>query len=197
MQAVDNLKPPRARLWQPRVLGAGLGLALFVYYVNRIGLKDVTEGVTKIGLAFPIILALSGLRFAVRTLAWMRCIEGKTQLRFKYAYPATLVGDALGNLTPLSLLVSEPAKAMFVRTRASLVQTLPALAIENLFYTLSVILVIAGGFMALLLRFQTTFTWWLPGVSLLATLLLLVCAVHWIIWNHLRLGRCTVTVFPI
>ena len=191
MQTVNNLKPPRARLWQPRVLGGGLGLAIFVYYVTRIGLKDVTEGVAKIGLAFPIILALSGLRFAVRTLAWMRCIEGETQLRFKYAYPATLVGDALGNLTPLSLLVSEPAKAMFVRTRASLAHTLPALAIENIFYTLSVILVIASGFMALLLRFQTTVAWWLPGASLLATFLLLVCAVHWVIWNHLRLGSGT------
>ena len=82
MQTVNNLKPPRTRLWQPRVLGGGLGLSIFVYYVTRIGLKDVTEGVAKIGLAFPIILALSGLRFAVRTLAWMRCIEGETQLRF-------------------------------------------------------------------------------------------------------------------
>ena len=191
MQQVNKLGPPRARLSRPGLLGAGLGLALFVYYVNRVGVQDIADGVRKVGLAFLIVLALSGLRFAARTLAWMCCVEGEPRLRFKDAYPATLVGDALGNLTPLSLFVSEPAKAMFVRNRASLAHTLPALAIENLFYTLSVILVITGGLVALFLRFQTAAAWWLASAALLAMLLVLVCTVHWVIWNRVRIGSGT------
>ena len=191
MQQLDSLGPPRARLSRSGLLGAGLGLALFVYYVNRVGVQDIADGVRKVGLAFLMVLALSGLRFAARTLAWMRCVEGEPRLRFRDAYQATLVGDALGNLTPLSLFVSEPAKAMFLRSRASLAHTLPALAIENLFYTLSVILVVTGGLVALFLRFQTAAAWWLASAGLLALLLVLVCTVHWVIWNHLRIGSGT------
>ena len=51
-----------------------------------------------------------------------------------------------------SPLVSEPAKAAFVRDRVPLGVAFTALAIENLFYTLSVAAVIAAGIIALLLR---------------------------------------------
>ena len=63
-----------------------------------------------------------------------------------------MCGDALGNATPLGPLVSEPAKVAFVRDRVPLGVAFTALAIENLFYTLSVAAVIAAGTIALLLR---------------------------------------------
>ena len=191
MEQSNSAGSLRTRLSPAWTLGAGLGLALFVYFVNRTGVADIADGVRKVGSAFLVVLALSGFRFAARTLAWMRCVEGKPRLRFRDAYQATLVGDALGNLTPLSLLVSEPAKAMFVRNRAPLAHTLPALAIENLFYTLSVALVIACGLVALFLRFQTAATWWLASAGLLATLFVLVCTAHWVIWNHARIASGT------
>ena len=191
MEQSNSAGSPRSRLSPTGTLGAGLGLALFVYFVNRAGVADIADGVRKVGSAFLVVLALSGFRFAARTLAWMCCVEGKPRLRFRDAYQATLVGDALGNLTPLSLLVSEPAKAMFVRNRAPLAHTLPALAIENLFYTLSVALVIACGLVALFLRFQTAATWWLASTGLLATLFVLVCTAHWVIWNHARIASGT------
>ena len=61
-------------------------------------------------------------------------------------------GDALGNATPLGPLVSEPAKVASARTRVPLAAAFTALAIENVFYTLSVATVIAAGTLALLLR---------------------------------------------
>ena len=191
MEQSNSTGAPRPRLSPIGTLGAGLGLALFIYFVNRAGVADIADGVRKVGSAFLVVLALSGFRFAARTLAWMRCVEGKSRLRFRDACQATLVGDALGNLTPLSLLVSEPAKAMFVRNRAPLAHTLPALAIENLFYTLSVALVIACGLVALFLRFQAAATWWLASAGLLATLFVLVCTAHWVIWNHARIASGT------
>jgi hypothetical protein len=65
------------------------------------------------------------------------------------------MGDALGNIIPLaSVAVSEPSKAVFVRDRVPLIAGLAALALENIFYSLSVIVFIFSGTTALLLSFS-------------------------------------------
>src|SRR5438552_3233952 len=64
------------------------------------------------------------------------------------------MGDALGNIIPLaSLAVSEPSKAAFVRDRVPIMIGLSAIAIENIFYSLSVVLFIFSGTSALLITF--------------------------------------------
>jgi hypothetical protein len=64
------------------------------------------------------------------------------------------MGDALGNIVPLaSVAVSEPSKAAFVTDRVPLMVSLSALALENIFYSLSVVLLIFSGTAALLLSF--------------------------------------------
>ena len=98
------------------------------------------------------------------------------------AFRGVAAGDMLGNLTPLSILVSEPSKALFVNNSEPTSRTLPALAVENLFYTLSAALVIAGGAVALMLRQQSSETWWLASVSLVVGLIALISVAHAIIW---------------
>ena len=64
------------------------------------------------------------------------------------------MGDALGNIIPLaSVAVSEPSKAAFVTNRVPLMASLSALALENIFYSLSVAVFIFSGTVALLLAF--------------------------------------------
>jgi hypothetical protein len=96
-----------------------------------------------------------------------------------------VTGDTLGNLTLLSIFVSEPAKAIFVRDREPVSRTLPALAVENLFYTLSAALVIAAGALALVLRLSGTEGWWLAGIGLVAILIVLISLAHTIIWRRM------------
>ena len=69
------------------------------------------------------------------------------------AVAATVSGDAIGNLTPLSLIVSEPAKAMYLRDRVPGSRAFPALAAENFFYSVSVALYIILGTIAMLQEF--------------------------------------------
>jgi hypothetical protein len=65
------------------------------------------------------------------------------------------MGDALGNIVPLaSVAVSEPSKAVFVRHRLPLMIGLSGLAVENIFYSMSVALVIFSGTATLLLTFS-------------------------------------------
>ena len=99
-----------------------------------------------------MIFALAGIRFALRASAWARCLEPPHTLRLSESFTAVVSGDALGNITPLGPLVSEPAKVAMVRTRVPLGVAFTALAVENVFYTLSVAAVIAAGTIALLLR---------------------------------------------
>ncbi|HEV2764566.1 MAG TPA: lysylphosphatidylglycerol synthase transmembrane domain-containing protein [Pyrinomonadaceae bacterium] len=132
---------------------AALGLALFVYFVRKAGVGEVWEFIRRLGAGFLVILALSGFRFAVRTLAWTLCFEPPHRLRFRDAFRAYLIGDAAGNIVPLGIVVSEPAKVALVRERVPLVAGFSAIAVENMFYSLSVALFVFAGAAALLLSF--------------------------------------------
>jgi hypothetical protein len=144
----------RARLSPIGVAGAVAGLALFAYTIHQTGTAPIADGVRRVGAGFLIILLLAGLRMLARSWAWTLCGDDGRALRVRDTFPALLTGDALGNLTPLGLLVSEPAKAALVRHRVSLLSALSGIAVENLFYTLTVALVIASGTVALLFEFD-------------------------------------------
>ena len=131
-----------------------LGLLLFAYFVRKAGVTRILEGIGRLGLGFLLVILISSIRHSVRALAWTKCFEPPYRLRFRDAFAARLMGDALGNIVPLaSAAVSEPSKAAFVRHRVPLLVGLPAIALENIFYSLSVVLLIFSGSVALLLSF--------------------------------------------
>src|SRR5215204_1897214 len=132
-----------------------LGLALFAYFIRRAGVDLIFSRIQELGAGFILILAVSGIRYVVRALAWTRCIEHPHKLPFRDAFAARLMGDALGNIIPfVRVAVSEPSKAVFVKHRLPLLVGLSGLAIENIFYALSVALFIFSGTAALLLSFS-------------------------------------------
>jgi hypothetical protein len=136
------------------VLFALAGLLLFAYFVWKAGPALVWTQMRALGWGFLAILLISGVRPVVRALAWTLCFESTHALRLRDALSAYLVGDALGNLMPLGIVVSEPAKAAMARERVPLVAAAAALAVENLFYMLSVALFVFAGMAALLLSFD-------------------------------------------
>ena len=131
-----------------------LGLLLFAYFVRKAGVSQIIDGIKRLGFGFLLILGISAIRQIARSLAWMRCFESPYSLRFRDAFAARVMGDALGNIVPLaSVAVSEPSKAAFVTNRVPLLASLSALALENIFYSLSVAIFIFSGTVALLLAF--------------------------------------------
>ena len=149
----STLRPPAARRLAGIVAALG-GLVLFAYTLRQTGLDTVADGFRRVGSAFALIVLLSGLRFAARAWAWVLCTEPPHRLRLRDTFPALVSGDALGNLTPLGLFVSEPMKAAYVRDRVSLMNALSGIAVENLFYIFTVAAMIAGGTLALLAMFD-------------------------------------------
>jgi hypothetical protein len=126
---------------------AVVGGALLIITVRRVGWTDVQQSIASVGWWFAAVVALGGLRFAARARAWMVC-AAHARLRFARAFAATLAGDALGNLTPLGLLASEPAKVYFVRGQLPTVVAVSSVAAENAFYMASVLVMIGVGALA-------------------------------------------------
>ena len=152
--------------WSPfGVASALLGLALFAVTLRQTGAGPILDGIRRIGLWFPVVLALAGARFWLRARAWVLCTDDPSTLPTADAFRAMVAGDALGNLTPLGLLASEPAKAALVRHRGTLMSALSSIAVENLLYSLSVAVVIVAGTVAMLFTFEV------PKALLVASLL--------------------------
>lgn len=133
-----------------------IGLALLVILVHRVGAGAVAAGVRQVGWGFAAIVAISGARILVRAAAWRLCLDpaDTRALPLSRAFAAGLCAEAIGSLTPLGLLASEPAKAAWVRGVLPFGRAMPAVAVENVLYSISVAIVIAAGTVALLLSFN-------------------------------------------
>src|SRR5215813_14430263 len=164
-----------------------LGLLLFAYFVSRAGVGEILSNIQRLGAGFVLILAVSSTRYIVRALAWTRCIEPPHRLPFRSAFAARLMGDALGNIIPfVSVAVSEPSKAVFVKHRVPLMVGLSGLAIENIFYALSVTLFIFTGTATLLLTFSLPKALRYASIAALVVTLLIIPVVYLIIRHQTR-----------
>lgn len=123
---------------------AAIGAALLVVTVQRAGWAEVQQSLTDIGGWYFVVMLLGGVRFAARSRAWQVC-AGPAGPSFRRAFSATLAGDALGNVTPLGLLASEPAKVFFVSDQVSTVAAVSSVAAENAFYVFSILGMLGAG----------------------------------------------------
>ena len=134
------------------LIATALGLALLAWQIDKIGVAAILDGLRRLGpTGLALILGASLVRQVLRALAWTILMDASIPLASALA--ATISGDAIGNLTPLSLLVSEPAKAMYVRAHIPPPRALAALAAENFFYSLSVAVAVLLGVAVLFLAF--------------------------------------------
>jgi glycosyltransferase 2 family protein len=135
------------------------GLALFAVAVRATGLANIADGVGRVGWGLLPILALAGVRFVIRAECWRLCMPAASRLSFRRGFTAFLAGDAIGNLTPLGLAASEPAKVMLARPELEAREAVSSLAVDNLAYTASVATVVAIATMLLVWSAKVPFEW--------------------------------------
>lgn len=137
------------------IIFALAGVLLFAYFVRKAGVAQIADGIRRLGAGFLLIIAISSVRHIVRSIAWTLCVEAPYRLRFLDAFRARLMGDAIGNILPFaSFVISEPAKPALIRDRVPLMAGFSAIVIENIFYSLSVVVFVFSGMLALLLSFS-------------------------------------------
>jgi hypothetical protein len=150
----DPVQRSGARLSPTSVVVAVLGLALLVISVRQAGWANIVAGFRAVGLWLPAVIALGALRMAFRARAWSLCSrdDHADGIPFRAAFEAALAADALGNLTPLGLLASEPTKVVMGRRHVTTLASLSSVAVENGFYTASVVAMLLGGVWVMLQR---------------------------------------------
>jgi hypothetical protein len=149
------------------------GLALFAYSVRDVGADQILTGVHRVGWGLLLILALAGIRFLLRAEAWRLCTPINSRLRLRQAFLAFIAGDALGNITPLGLIASEPTKVFLTRNELATAEAVASLAIDNLVYALSVVTMIALGMVVMLVTVPLPFEaqeWSLAALALLTAI---------------------------
>ena len=140
----------RRRLLVPTA-AALVGLLLFAYAIRSVGWANVVSGIGRVGWGMVPILALAGLRFVLRAAAWRLCIPPHARLTLRQAFTAYLSGDAVGTVTPLGLLASEPTKLFLSRHRLATREAAASLAVDLVVYSLSAVTMVVVGLTVLLI----------------------------------------------
>ena len=141
------------------VAGAG-GLALFAFAIAQAGgTGEIVAGIRRVGWGLAAILALGGVRFLLRTASWRLCMPPRSRVPFRQAFQAFLAGDAIGNVTPLGLIASEPTKVFLMRHQLVTGQSVASLAVDNIVYGASILLTVLLGLFVLLATEEMPFEW--------------------------------------
>jgi len=162
------------------------GIALFSYFVYSVGVREILDGVGRIGfLGFGIILFAYFLRICARAAAWRLCVYEPYYLRFKDTLAAVIIGEATSSMIPLGILVSGTTKAVAVRKRVPLVVGLSSVATENLFYSVITSTFLLIGAFLFLRTFDLPDAWRITvdvlivGIGLLLVFLILTVLRQW------------------
>jgi hypothetical protein len=176
--------PRRAAFNATGIVSVVAGAALFALVLWNVDASQVWEGVTKLRWWLLVVIALGGLRFLVRAIAWSACVEPPHRLAVADAFKGVVAGDTVGNATPLGPVLGEPAKVAYARGHVPFGVVLTALAIENLFYSLSAAAMIAAGTLALLFAFNPPAGMRLAGEVAVGVILLLFLAAMLVLWRR-------------
>jgi hypothetical protein len=174
------MSPRRRRLILTIAAALG-GSLLFAWAVRRAGTAEILDGIRRVGWGLIPILALGGVRFAIRAEAWRFCAPPGHRLPFRQAFSSFLAGDAIGNITPLGLIASEPAKVFLTRRHLDTRDSISSLAVDNLIYAASVIAMITGSGAVMLATVPLPFEWQEWVAVAIAALLFVVIGVTWVV----------------
>ena len=184
----EKTRPTSSKRFTPLgIVFALAGVVLFVYFVRKAGVAQIVDGIRRLGAGFILIIAISAVRHVVRAIAWSLCVEAPYRLRFVDALRARLMGDAIGNILPFaSFVVSEPAKPALIRDKVPLMAGFSAIVIENIFYSLSVVVFVFSGMLALLLNFSLPKGLRLAGLITMAVITVVIVLGVLLIRKQLR-----------
>ena len=124
---------------------------------------------------------------AVRAKAWSLCVEDTERFTFGQAFKAYVTGDAVGNIMPLGPLASEGTKALLIRRNIATSAAFSSVVLENIFYSISVAIMVMVGTLAFLLGYRPTNAELTITLSLGAVAVVSVVAVWWLLRSEPRL----------
>jgi len=172
------------------------GAALLVWQVRATGTAEIARGIRAVGvMGMLAIFAMAVARFHLRATAWLTLLGEPVPM--SRAVQAVIAGDAAGNLTPLGLMISEPAKAAFLRAPGGVMRALAALMAENYFFAISVAIYVLGGTAAMLWTFELEPGVRAGGIAAIVFMAAFLLAAAWIGWKRPGLASSIAARIPI
>jgi hypothetical protein len=187
MKEVNTESHGRPKVRALAVIATVVGVLLFIYTLQTAGPREIARQLHQVGFGFLVVLLLSGFRMAVRARAWSLCIEEGERFTFRQAFKAFIAGDAVGTITPLGPLGSEGAKALLSRRNIPATAAFSSVILENIFYSISVAIMIMVGTLAFLLGYRPTNTALNVSLALGAVAVVALLAVWWLLNSQPRL----------
>ena len=176
------------------IVAAVLGGTLLAWQVRKVGVAEIATGFSAVGVWFVAVLVVSFVRFVLRAAAWRALLpEG---VRLGPLVAAAMAGDALGNVTPLSILVGEPTKVMYLGRAVDSSRAFAALAAENFFYSVSVAIYVVLGTAAMLATFPVPEVVREAGIVALVLMASVLAGAAWLAWQRPALASAVVSRLP-
>jgi len=155
-----------------------VSVALFAYMLRLTSPATILDKARLLGFGFVTLIVLSGVRQALRTIAWGHCVEpdgyrpGLLSL-----FGLRIVGEALSDMTPAGPLLGETTKVVVVSRRMSIQSGALSVVVENLIYCLGAVFFMLSGIVLALLALATghTFRWLAGGLVICFVLSILFC----------------------
>ena len=179
--------PSRPRIHPIAVIATIAGILLFIYTLQASGPREILRQLRQIGFGFLVVLALSAVRMAVRAKAWSLCVEDTERFTFGQAFKAYVTGDAVGNVLPLGPLASEGTKALLIRRNIATSAAFSSVVLENIFYSISVAIMVMIGTLAFLLGYRPTNAALTITLALGVIAVTAIVAVWWLMRSQPRL----------
>ena len=186
MREPSATAPTRPQVRPIAVVATIAGVLLFIYTLQAAGPREILRQLRQIGAGFIFVLALSAVRMAVRAKAWSLCVEDGERFTFRQAFKAYITGDAVGNVLPLGPIASEGTKALLIRRNIATSAAFSSVVLENIFYSISVAIMVMVGTLAFLLAYRPTNAALTITLSLGVLATVSVVAVWWLLRSEPR-----------
>lgn len=113
-----------------------LGVAVFVFLLQRVGLETLWRDAAKLGWGIVAIVAIEGLGDLLRTAAWQRCFHSEHRPGMLRLWWPNLAGAAVNYVTPTATIGGEVVRGTLSPRGIPATEVTSSLAINRL--TLSV-----------------------------------------------------------
>ena len=141
----------RARL-PLRILGAILGILLFVYLIHRAGPAKLLASMVALGWGLALVIAWGGVAHILKTWAWrLTLLDGKYQVSFGRMLGLRLSSEAIGQFGGLAQLFGEGLRVSLLGPAIPLSQGIASVTIDRAFFVVSAAVVSFLGLSAVLI----------------------------------------------
>jgi len=149
-------------------------VTLFAWVLPHVGLAAVAQQLKALRIAVPVILALSLVRLFLQSLNWSASLKGEqVSMDIPRLAAVRLAGQAMGYLTVLGPVISEPMKIKLLGTAAE--PTITATFLDNgIYWFTSALLAICGIAALPFVAVHSTAYHLIPAVFTLALMVFLI-----------------------